>query len=76
MWLINTTLVRVKEYKKGWVVECQFKTWYGRRYWKHIISPHGLPNEPRHFSTKESALEQAVKYFGWEILENSNETSP
>lgn len=55
--MVNFPQIRIKQYPKGWVVERKFTTWYGRFYWKHIISVSGMPDEPWFFSTYEMALE-------------------
>lgn len=67
MWLENLK-VRVKQYPKGWVVETQKKTWYGKTYWVHIVATAGISNEPWHYSSKEGAVENASLYFKWDLL--------
>lgn len=70
MWLCNLN-IRVKEYPKGWVIETQKQKWWGKKYWIHIISVSGMEDEPWYYSTKEIAIECAVKYFEWDLLINS-----
>jgi len=37
---------RIVLYMKGWLVEVQKKTWYGRKYWTNYIHASGLPDTP------------------------------
>lgn len=67
MWLIGMPKVRVKKYPKGWVVERKHRTWYGKRYWKHIISVTGIKDEPWYFKSIDSAVEEAKHLFGWDL---------
>lgn len=67
MHLINFPNVRVKKYPKGWVVEAQHKTWYGKRYWKHIISVAGINEEPWYYKTMDDAVNEAKLKFGWDL---------
>ena len=67
MWLVNMPKVRVKEYSKGWVVERQFKTWYGRKYWRHIESVSGMNNQPWYYKDMDIAVNEAKKHFGWDL---------
>lgn len=67
MWLTNFPKVRIHKYPKGWVVEIQKTTWYGRKYWTHLISYSGMESEPFYYSDKEFALYQAVKFFEWDL---------
>ncbi len=70
MWLENLK-VRVKQYPEGWVVEIQ-KTkkilLWKKKYWTHLISVAGMHEKPWHYSSKEMAIEQAVKLFEWDLL--------
>ena len=76
MWLVNMPKLRVvHQYAKGWVVEIQVNTWYGRKYWIHIESVSGMENEPWYYLTKEQAIEQAVKHFKWDLLIGTRDNS-
>ena len=68
IWLTNFQNIRMHKYDKGWVVEIQKKKWYGKKYWTHLISFSGLENNPFYFSSYDSALEEATKYFKWELM--------
>lgn len=67
MHLVNFPKVRVKKYPGGYVVEMQHRNWYGRKYWKHIVSVAGMQNEPWYYRDYESAVSEAVKYFKWDL---------
>jgi len=70
MYLENLK-VRVKKYPKGYVVEIQKSkcTLFGlKKYWTHLISTSGMSDIPWYYSSKEIAIEEAVKYFEWDIL--------
>ena len=73
MHLKNFPKVRVREYLKGYVVEIQLKKWYGKKYWKHIISVSGIDNQPWFYSKKETAINEAKRYFEYDLIVNSNE---
>jgi hypothetical protein len=68
MSLVNFPKVRVKEYPEGFAVEIQCKTWYGRKYWKHIISAAGLYDLPWHYKRKEMAISEAARLFDLHII--------
>jgi hypothetical protein len=68
MYFVNYPNVRIQKYKKGFVVEIESKKWYGKKYWKHIISVAGIENEPWYFSSYEFAILEAQKYFKWNLL--------
>jgi len=59
--------MRVKKYSLGWVVEREFKTWYGKKYWKHIESVYGIESKPLYYKTIDIAVEEAKKHFGWDL---------
>ena len=65
--------VRVKQYPEGWAVEIQKTKWYGKKYWTHLISVSGIPDKPWYYSSYVVALEQAVKYFEWDLIIGTNE---
>jgi len=72
MWLENLK-VRVKKYPRGWVVEIEMtkKTFFGtKKYWTHLISTSGMSDTPWHYSSKELAIKEAIKFFEWDILRN------
>lgn len=71
MWLTNLQNIRIHKYSKGWVVEIQKKTWYCRKYWIHLISVSGIESEPWYFSTYDFALDQATKYFRWDLMKGT-----
>ena len=71
MWLTNFPKVRIQEYPKGFVVEIQKRTWYGKKYWTHIISVSGIADEPWYFKTYDYALENAIRYFRWDVMIDS-----
>lgn len=58
--------VRVKKHPKGWVVEQKFCF-----LWKHSISVSGINSEPWYFKTKEMAINEAIRYFKYDLLRNS-----
>ena len=68
MHFVNFPNIRIKFYDKGYVVEIQLKKWYGKKYWKHIISTAGIEDEPWYFSSYDSALSETQKYFKWDSL--------
>ncbi len=74
MWLINTPIIRIEKYKQGFAVEIKKRRWYGVTYWKHIISYSGMHEKCFYYDTFEHALEQAVKYFKWDLIINSRQT--
>jgi len=67
MHLVNMPKVRVKKYPRGWVVEREFKTWYGKKYWKHIESVSGIDTQPWYYKTMDIAVEEAKKHFAWDL---------
>lgn len=71
MWLSNSQNIRMRKYNKGWVVEIQRKTWYGMKYWTHLISVAGIESEPWYFSSYSLALNEATKYFRWELIKST-----
>lgn len=73
MWLTNLQNVRIHEYDKGFVVEIQKKTWYGRKYWTHLISVFGIESDPWYFSSYDFAIQEAVKYFRWDLIRGSRD---
>jgi len=76
MHLTNFSKVRIKKHHEtGFSVQMQFKTWYGKKYWKHIISVSGMPDEPWYFNSYEMALNEAKKYFGWDLILGTEPTS-
>ena len=72
MHLKNFPKVRIQKYPKGYVVEAEFKKWYGKKYWKHIISVSGIDEIPWYFSRFEVALREAQKRFKWDLIDYSN----
>ena len=71
MWLTNLQNIRMHNYPKGWVVEIQKQTWYGRKYWTHLISVSGIESEPWYFLSYDTALEEATKYFRWDLMKGT-----
>ena len=71
MWLTNLQNIRMHKHLKGWVVEIQKKTWYGRKYWIHLISVAGIESEPWYFLTYDLALNEATKYFRWDLMKGT-----
>ncbi len=72
MHLVNFPKVRRKKYKKGFVAEIQLKKWWGKTYWKHMVSVSGMPDSPWFYPTEELAIDQACKNFKWDIIFYSN----
>ena len=69
MHLVNFPPVRIKHYPgKGYVPEIQKKTWYGRKYWTHIVPVSGIPDEPWYFSTPLSVIEHTPNIFRMHLL--------
>lgn len=68
MHLVNFNKVRVKKYPSGYVVEMELKKWYGKTYWRHIISVSGMKDEPWYFKSKESAIESALVKFKFDLI--------
>jgi len=68
MWLTNLQNIRIYKYPKGWVVEIQKTTWYARKYWTHLISVAGIESDPWYFSTYDFALDEATKFFRWDLM--------
>ena len=64
----NFPKVRVKQYSQGWVVEIQKKTWYGKKYWTHIVSVAGIEKRPWYYSSMSIAVDEAKKMFGWDLF--------
>jgi len=67
MHLVNMPKVRVQKYSKGWVVERQVKTWYGKKYWIYIKAGAGIESQPQHYKTMDSAVHDAQKHFAWDL---------
>lgn len=60
--------IRIHDYpNKGWVVEIQEKTWYGRKYWTHLISASGLPETPWYYSSYKMAESEAIRLFKYNL---------
>ena len=74
MHLDNFPKVRIKfyDYRGGYAVEIQKKTWYGKKYWTHIIAYSGMQDKPFYYKSYDSALEMATKFFKWDLIINSN----
>jgi hypothetical protein len=68
MNLVNFPKVRIKRYDLGYVVEVKKRTWYGLRYWKHIISAAGIESEPWYYKDYDIALQEAVQLFKWDLI--------
>lgn len=68
MWLVNFPKVRVKKYVKGFAVEIQKSTWYGRKYWVHIESVSGIESEPWYYKSDRSAIENTTMHFKLELM--------
>lgn len=68
MHLIGLPRIRIKQYPKGYVVEIQKRTWYGRKFWTHLISVAGMNSKPWFFNSYESALDEAVLYFKYDLM--------
>lgn len=71
MWLVNLQNIRIHKYPKGWVVEIQKSTWYGRKYWVHLISVAGINSEPWYFNSYDAAIDEATKYFKWDLMKGT-----
>lgn len=67
--MVNFPDIRIKKYPKGWVVEAKYKKWWGKVYWKHIISVSGMPQVPWYYRTEQSALENLGAEFKSHIIE-------
>ena len=67
--------IRVKKYPKGYVVEIQkekrFLLFFTKKYWIHIISVSGIINKPWYYKSKETAINEAVRYFEIDLYLNS-----
>ncbi len=68
MWLVKFPKIRMHETSKGWVLQIQKRKWYGKKYWTHLISVYGITDEPFYFKTYESCLDNAVRYFQWDLM--------
>lgn len=53
--LENMPDVRIKKYTRGYAIESKHKTWYGKIYWKPVITFAGLPDNPFYFYSIDSA---------------------
>lgn len=72
MHLVNFPKVRIRKHPNGFVVEVQKETWPGlSKRWVHIESVSGIESEPWYYSSFEAALDQVVKHFKWDVIENS-----
>ena len=71
MSLINTPPIRVKKYPKGYSVEIQKQTWYGRKYWVHVFCYMGMPNIPFYFATADRAISNFTREARWKIISES-----
>lgn len=67
--------IRVKKYPKGYVVEIQkekrFLLFFTKKYWIHIISVSGIRDKPWYYKSKETAINEAVRYFERDLYFNS-----
>lgn len=71
MWLVNFPKIRVEKYTKGYVVEIQKSTWYGKKYWVHIESVSGIESEPWYYQSFDIAVEEAAKHFNWDLRQGT-----
>ena len=71
MHLINFPPVRVQKYPQGYSVEIEKKTWYGKKYWVHIISYYGRPDKPYYYLDFDMAVKEAKRMFSWDIISQS-----
>ena len=74
MHLINFPKVRIKMFPVGYIVQIQKRKWYGRKYWTHISAISGMDTEPWFYSSFDIALSETIKYFKWDILNESEYT--
>ena len=76
MHLVNINKIRIQCYKnKGWAVEIQKKTWYGRTYWVHLISVSGIESKAWYYPCYMIALNEACKYFKWDLINGTDTLS-
>lgn len=73
MWLKNSPKFRVSFNEKGYYVEIQKTTWYGRKYWAPCIMYNGTQNDIMYYLYFKDAIKQATKYFKWDLISNSRE---
>lgn len=64
---------RIRECKKGFVVEVQKTTWYGRKFWTHFISVSGICLEPWFHSSYEYAEINLLNIIKWQTIKNSKQ---
>jgi hypothetical protein len=62
---------RIKKYEKGFVVEVQKTTWYGKKYWTHFISVAGISSKPWFHSSYEYAEINLLNKIKWQTIRNS-----
>jgi hypothetical protein len=67
MNLVNIK-VRLVEKIGGWSVEVQKRNCLGFKYWVHIIPVSGIESESWYYADKETAIEEATKFFKWDLL--------
>jgi hypothetical protein len=64
-------MYRIKKYDyKGWLVEKQEKTWYGKKYWKTVFNKL-TDASPLYFYDYEAAHNTIIARVKYEITENS-----
>jgi hypothetical protein len=68
MHLVNFPKVKVKKYPQGYAVEIQLKKWWGKKYWRHIVSVSGMSDVPWYYQNEDVAVEEVSKHFKWDIL--------
>ncbi len=59
---------RIKEYPKGFVVEIQKKTWYGKRYWTHFIFDPDVLYGPWYHESHEAAMDSLLNRVRWDTV--------
>lgn len=64
-------MFRIKKYPRGYVVEIQKTTWYGKKYWTHYISVSGIDSEPWYHSEYKYAEMNLINKIKTEILKNN-----
>ncbi len=46
---------RINQTSKGFTVEIRSRKWYGNGYWKPLITPRGVEDEPWYYGSIDSA---------------------
>ncbi|NRA52151.1 MAG: hypothetical protein HRU12_23730 [Phaeodactylibacter sp.] len=62
---------RIAKYDRGFVVEVQKRTWYGRKYWTHFVSVAGIESRPWFFSSYDLAMTGLLDEIKLQTIRNS-----